>query len=324
MPGEEPQAHETSLHFRGLPYVIPAPAPDPGSGARLAMMPSFRDQAAEAASAAEALEQVQMASRRRETPCGAGTMVWHLWGEGPPIVLLHGGAGSWRHWVRNIPALSRSRTVLAADLPGLGESAMPPEPYGPDSLGGIVAAGLTELLPPGAACDLVGFSFGALIAGHVAAAAASSVRSLVLVGAGALGVPRGPIRLERVRDKTGAERRAAHRANLERLMLADPVHVDDLALEIQEWNSSRARVASVPFATSASLSGVLPRVPAPVAAIWGERDAPAAPDLPGRIAALRQARPDASVRIIPGAGHWVAYEAPAAFHATLEAVLPRA
>jgi pimeloyl-ACP methyl ester carboxylesterase len=267
---------------------------------------------------------LSQAARRSETPCGGGTMVWHEWGGGPPLVLLHGGAGSWRHWTRNIPRLARGRRVLAADLPGLGESAMPPEPYGPETIGAIVAEGLRRLLTPGETCDLLGFSFGALISGHTAVAVPDRVRSLTLIGAGALGVPRGPIRLERVRDKNGAERIAAHRTNLARLMIADPDRIDEQALEIQEWNTRHARIASVPFATTGSLGEALRRVRAPVAAIWGELDAPAAPDLPGRVAALRQARPDAVVRIIPGAGHWVAYEAPEAVHAALAELLPSA
>lgn len=260
-------------------------------------------------------------ARRVETPCGDGRIVWRIWGRGRAIVLLHGGSGSWRHWFRNIRTLSEQRMVLALDLPGLGESDMPPEPYGPENVGRLVAQGLRQVLPENTVCDLVGFSFGALIAGHVAVAAPDRLNSLTLVGAGALGVPRGPIKLERVRDKTGAARRAAHRTNLERLMLADPARIDDLALDIQDWNSRHARLASLPFATSASLAEALERLRLPLGAIWGERDAPAAPDLPGRIAALRRVRPDAEVRVIPGAGHWVAYEAPEAFHAALNELL---
>ncbi|WP_158600758.1 alpha/beta fold hydrolase [Teichococcus wenyumeiae] len=257
-----------------------------------------------------------------ETRCGDGKMVWRVWGRGHPLVLLHGGSGSWRHWSRNIEFLAQNRMVVCADLPGLGDSDMPPEPCGPESVGGIVGHGLRCILPKGLACDLVGFSFGALIAGHTAVAAPECIRSLILVGAGALGVPRGPIRLERVRNKIGEERRVAHRTNLERLMLADPGQIDDLALEIQDQNTRRARLSSLPFATTASLAGALEQVRAPLGAIWGEKDAPAAPDLPGRIAALRRVRPDAAVRVIPGAGHWVAYEAPQAFHTALNDLMP--
>ena len=60
------------------------------------------------------------------TPCGPGTLVWRVWGQGRPIVMLHGGSGSWNHWVRNIDALLASgRQVIAPDLPGFGDSARP-------------------------------------------------------------------------------------------------------------------------------------------------------------------------------------------------------
>ncbi len=43
------------------------------------------------------------------------------------MVLLHGGSGSWTHWIRNIPMLlACGRQVWAQDLPGFGDSASPP------------------------------------------------------------------------------------------------------------------------------------------------------------------------------------------------------
>lgn len=41
-------------------------------------------------------------------------------GEGPPILLLHGFPHTWRVWSEVIPALSRTRRVIAPDLRGLG------------------------------------------------------------------------------------------------------------------------------------------------------------------------------------------------------------
>ena len=61
-------------------------------------------------------------------PGAAGDVVWHSWGRGEPLVLLHGGTGSWLHWVRNVEPLARDFTVLVPDLPGSGESASPPPP----------------------------------------------------------------------------------------------------------------------------------------------------------------------------------------------------
>ena len=69
------------------------------------------------------LARLDGAATRHQTPTGAGNMVWRSWGSGPVLVLLHGGSGSWRHWVRNIEYFARDRRVLAPDLPGLGDFA---------------------------------------------------------------------------------------------------------------------------------------------------------------------------------------------------------
>src|SRR3712207_2598632 len=89
---------------------------------------------------------LQAAAYRIETPCGSGRMVWYRWGEGPTVVLLHGGAGSWRHWVRNVQILAERYRVLAPDLPGLGESDMP-ETWDPEVSADIIAAGLERVIP---------------------------------------------------------------------------------------------------------------------------------------------------------------------------------
>ncbi len=43
----------------------------------------------------------------------------------PAVVLIHGLAGCWQNWLENIPALGEDFNVIAIDLPGFGESAMP-------------------------------------------------------------------------------------------------------------------------------------------------------------------------------------------------------
>ena len=67
------------------------------------------------------LDRLERAAKRTETPCGDGMMVWRSWGDGPVLVLFHGGAGSWRHWAHNIDVLSQAYRLLVPDLPGLGE-----------------------------------------------------------------------------------------------------------------------------------------------------------------------------------------------------------
>jgi pimeloyl-ACP methyl ester carboxylesterase len=100
-------------------------------------------------------------ARRVETPCGNGHMVWHVWGDGPPLALLHGGYGSWTHWIRNVIHLSRTFTVAAPDLPGLGESATPPEPHTAEGLASIVVEGLEVVFPELGGLHIAGFSSAA-------------------------------------------------------------------------------------------------------------------------------------------------------------------
>jgi pimeloyl-ACP methyl ester carboxylesterase len=273
---------------------------------------------------ADIIASLEASARRVETPCGSGAMVWRLWGEGPPLVLFHGGSGSWRHWIRNVEPLARAgRTVICPDLPGLGESAMPAPATDPAPIAAEVRAGLTRVLGEGVRYDLAGFSFGALLAGHLSAEAGAELASVTLVGAGALGLPRPRTELEKVRDKEGEARFAAHRRNLEILMVADPRSVDPLALAIQEYNTRQARFRSRGFAHTASLRDAVARARCPVALLYGERDAIAWPDVEARFAALRGVQPEAWTGVIPGAGHWVAYEAAESFNAMLLDMLAR-
>lgn len=267
------------------------------------------------------LHGLEAACVRSESPCGAGSMVWRSWGEGPTLVLLHGGAGSWRHWVHTVPAFSSHRRVLVPDLPGLGESADPPPPADMPAIAAVVAAGIDGLLGPRARYDLVGFSFGASVGGHVSLLHGERVRSLTLVGAGGLVTPRTPILLERVRDKTGAELMQTHRTNLQRSMLANPARIDELAVAIQAWNARHARLNTPALIVKRPLADSLPQLRIPINAIWGELDQIAYYTLEDRIAALRVLRPEIEPRIIPGGGHWIAYELADAFNTTLTQLL---
>ena len=275
----------------------------------------------DAATAQALLDRYEHAARRQETPCGDGAMVWRIWGDGPVVLLLHGGAGSWRHWIRNLDLLSRDHTVIAPDLPGLGDSARAPDPIDAASIGGIVTAGLNQVAGPDAPLHIAGFSFGGVIAGVTAANAGARVRSLTLIGTGGLGPPNRSVELVRVRDTTGNERLAAHRENLLRMMLSNPESADALALEIQEQNTKRARLNSGFMWMSRVLHEALPRVQGHVHGFWGEHEMTDRAMLDTRIGLLRQARPDVTVEIVPGAGHWMFYEAADHFNAAFSQTL---
>jgi pimeloyl-ACP methyl ester carboxylesterase len=280
----------------------------------------------EETSPAAQVARLAAAGRRIETPCGDGVMVWRIWGEGEPLVLFHGGFGSWTHWLRNIPGLSRRYRLIVANLPGLGESDEAPRPHTPGGLAAIAADGIARILAPGERFHLAGFSFGGLIGGHVAAVLGDRCRSLTLVGAGGLGLKRNaiaPLKSWRhIEDEAG--RIAVHRENLAILMIADPAAIDELAIHLQSENAPRGRVNSPPIAMTDTLARVLPQVRGRLAGIWGERDATAMHDLPARARLLRGIQADAPFLVIADAGHWVQYEAAAAFDEALVAVLARA
>src|SRR5262245_62158842 len=67
------------------------------------------------ASPAAIIDAAARTARTVRTPCADGAMVWRVWGKGEPLVLFHGGSGSWLHWIRNIPVLSRHYELWVAD-----------------------------------------------------------------------------------------------------------------------------------------------------------------------------------------------------------------
>jgi 2-hydroxy-6-oxonona-2,4-dienedioate hydrolase len=261
------------------------------------------------------VEGIGAEAQRIETPCGDGKMAWRVWGSGPPLVLLHGGYGSWMHWIRNVLPLSRQFTVIAPDLPGLGESATPPEPWTAGGLAAIIVAGLDIVLPKGVAPHLAGFSFGGVIGGSVAVQLGDRLRGFIVVGSNGLGLERSPTPLERVKpDASEEEEFATHRFNLNQLMIADPNEIDELALWLQKTNHARARMRSRRFSRSGALVEALRQIKARLDGIWGERDATAYPHVEERARILRSFQPQARFAVVPGAGHWVQFEAADTFN----------
>jgi 2-hydroxy-6-oxonona-2,4-dienedioate hydrolase len=171
-------------------------------------------------------------------------------------------------------------------------------------------AGLARVLPAARPAHLAGFSFGGVIGGQVAVQLGGRLRGFTVVGSNGLGIERSPTPLRRVPENAGDEEEfATHRYNLNQLMIADPGKIDELALYLQKLNHARARMRSRRFSRSDALAQALPKIAARLDGIWGERDATAYPRLDERARALRAVQPDARFAVVPGAGHWVQYEA---------------
>ena len=99
-------------------------------------------------------------------------------GSGQPVVLLNGlGAGA-EPWGWLEQRLAEGRRAIAVELPGAGRSETPSLPLPISTLARIVGAVLEQLECPPA--DVVGFSFGGIVAQQLARDDPSRVRRLVL------------------------------------------------------------------------------------------------------------------------------------------------
>jgi pimeloyl-ACP methyl ester carboxylesterase len=273
------------------------------------------------------LDRIQQQATRYETPCGDGKMVWHLWdqsdGTAPVVALFHGGAGSWRHWIRTIPGLVPTYRVLVPDLPGLGESDFPPDGIDAFAIAKIVADGIDAIVGAGTSYEVVGFSFGGTMAACVGALRGKRARSVTIIGSSGVGAMGSAVNLEKVRHLQGQQRRDTHRTNLNRLMIADPAKIDDLAIQIQDWNTVRSRLKTPSISRSGAIMKAIDQLQSPLNGMWGELDAPANPKGPERVAILRAHCPDADIRLVPKTGHWAAYESADIVNATLLEMLAR-
>ena len=264
--------------------------------------------------------------QRHVTQHAGACTVWHAWGDAdrPVVVLLHGGSGSWTHWVRNIaPLQGAGWRVLVPDLPGFGDSDLPAGCSDVDGLPVHLHAGLQQL-QTAAPVALVGFSFGGMTAALWLEAYPQDAQQLVLVGAPGMGFAlpeRIPLKGWRHLPTPEAQAQV-HRHNLMALMLHRPESLDDLALSLHTANVQRDRMPRRRLSSTDIVAQALPKLQVPVSAIYGEHDALYRGRLPELQAAMPIWAPSwGSWHTVPGAGHWVQYEAADDFNQALRATL---
>ena len=259
--------------------------------------------------AAAFLVELEGIGERHDVAFEGGHVCWRRFGEGAPLVLLHGGHGRWLHWARNIRALASRHTVWVPDLPGYGDSDAPVEP----SLASLVDATmntLDTLVGNGRPIALVGFSFGALVAANLAARR-GSVTHLALLGPGGHGTarrPRGELRSWReaaqAHDPVALADAMRHNLLMHMLHAADAA--DAVALHIHTDACLKTRFRSKPISRAAGLSQALDLCDASLLLAWGEHDVTAVPEQLAR--SLGNGREPCRTKVIAGAGHWVQYE----------------
>ncbi|HET7837466.1 MAG TPA: alpha/beta hydrolase [Variovorax sp.] len=244
----------------------------------------------------------------------------------PPLVLLHGGHGSWMHWLRNAEALSASRTLWLPDLPGFNESDAPPKPQpgqaAVDPLLDALSGTLDSLIGAGTPIDLGGFSFGGLVAAKFGQRR-GHIRRMVLVGSGGHGTLRR-MTVEMVNWRAAEDRdqeRAALLHNLAALMLHDKSAIDALAFAIHDISCHGTRFRSKEVSLSGGLQAALEAIGGPQLLLWGEHDVTA--DSRPLVAQLAAGHPQREGVVIDGAGHWVQFERAGEFNSAVLRFLDR-
>jgi pimeloyl-ACP methyl ester carboxylesterase len=102
-------------------------------------------------------------------------------GSGEPLVLLHGFGQNWYMWNRLLPEFSKHFTVIAPDLPGLGESGKPDSGYDKKTLASYIH-GLVKQLGYNN-INLAGHDIGLMVAYAYAAQFSGEVKKLALMDA---------------------------------------------------------------------------------------------------------------------------------------------
>ena len=151
------------------------------------------------------------------------------YGQGEPLVLLHGNGEDSTYFAEQIPLLSKCFRVIALDTRGHGASPRGTAPFTLDQFAEDVAAFLDERAMD--AAHLLGFSDGANIAILFALRYPNRVKSLVLNGGNLFPAGLEPaVRAEDAEAYRQAEEAGdVRRIELLRLMMDEP-HIDPAAL----------------------------------------------------------------------------------------------
>ncbi|MCB0076864.1 MAG: alpha/beta hydrolase [Anaerolineales bacterium] len=209
-------------------------------------------------------------------------------GSGPPLIFVHGLAGSNRWWARNSEMLSKEFTVYLIDLPGLQRAK---EKYHP-------LAALVDSLPAWLdllnleRVNLVGHSMGGYIALHLAATAPARVTRLALLDS--VGMPTQT-------NTLGMMGRV-----LKGIRHSSPSFIPTVIGDgLRTGPPTLLRLTDEILAVDAR--PLLREIRVPTLVMWGTRDTLLPAKLGRRMAALI---PNASFKLVPRAGHNVMADQP--------------
>ena len=241
-----------------------------------------------------------------------GGMVVRSAGVGPPLMLLHGGFGSWNHWIRNVDALAAEYRLIVPDLPGMGGSVIdPPEDITIDDYLSLLDPVFGHYVGPSDRRLLLGgFSYGALLGSCLVETMADRIRAAALIAPGSYpagAANRLPL-MQIVNNLDDAEINAIHRHNLATLMIRDTAKIDDATVAMQRWNVENMRFSARMIGYGDHLGRYLPHTRCPILFLIGAHDPMHNPSSESRAAYLAAFSPLIKTEIVPDASHWAAFE----------------
>lgn len=246
---------------------------------------------------------------------------------GTPVVLIHGYTDSARDWVPLIPYLSARLRLIVVDLRGHGRSGKPECCYTRFDFAYDIKLLLDALHIERA--DIVGHSLGSIVAQTFAEFWPERTERVVLISSSGGRRPGAAPQTPQF-DYAAAIRQ-----------LKEPIDPDSQFM-IEWWSSStpvdpdfirrqRRDAAAIPLRvwiavldealSDSDLQRTLPRLKAPTLLIWGSDDPLMEQDVRS---SLREALPQAEVKVFPGLGHNPFWEQPAQCAAVINRFLTAA
>lgn len=275
-----------------------------------------------------------MNARERTAEAGGLEFFYREWGDGPPVLLLHGFPETSRCWRHVGPALARARRVIAPDLPGFGRSGFP-RAYDAGSLAGTIGAFMDAVGAPRAA--VVGHDWGGSLTFRLALDHPARAERIAVVNAPfrVLDLRRGwhialfnlPVLPEIAftlagdRLVEGMLRGAAARKDA-----YDPETLEEYRGALRGLARQRAAFAYYRTISRSALRRALRpgrrpprrRIEVPALIVWGLRD----PVLPfSLLDGIERDIPRVRIEQIPEAGHFVPEESPERLTSLLEGFL---
>ena len=272
---------------------------------------------------------------RVEARIGVRKISYSRFGEGPVVLMLHGGgpgASGLSNYSRNIPALAKQFTLIVPDMPGYGQSTKGLD--GKDPFGDLAGSmlGLLDHLHIKQA-SVMGNSLGGACALRMALDAPERVARLVLMGPGGVDTTRGlPTKgLKHLLDYYSGEGPTLEK--LRQFIREDLVYdgnsvPDDVIQERFKASIDPEVVASPPLRRPKGIPQFrkidftrdprLASLQTPILVLWGAEDKVNRPS-GGR--SLQKRLPNCDFYQYARTGHWIQWERAQEFNAVTAAFL---